>query len=350
MHDYQFFFALSSRLIASAKQMADPARRYAPRLAAVCAISFLMLASLGISACAADELHSGSQTIALKFDGRTRSYIAHLPALADHRAALPVVLNFHGGGSDAEIAERYTGMDQAADRDGFIVVYPNGTGFFSRMLTWNAGGCCAYAMRNQIDDVGFTRAVIDDLARRTSIDQHRVYATGISNGGMMAYRLGVELSDRIAAIAPVEAVLLLDSGAPSRPVPLMAFNSADDRFVPYGGGFGVNGNRAHPSPYPAIDTVIARWREYDRCADTPRVSATLRGEAGSPDAANSATRYTWGPCAQDTEVVLWKLTGSGHVWPGSARNPRWLLGPGTNVIDANQQMWEFFKRYSLPHR
>jgi polyhydroxybutyrate depolymerase len=304
--------------------------------------------SMNLRASAADRLQPGTQTISLEFGGRSRSYIVHVPPQAAGGEPLPVILNFHGGGSNASQEEQYTGMDKAADRVGFIAVYPNGTGYFGRVLTWNAGQCCAYAMRNSVDDVGFTRAAIDDLSRRARIDSRRIYATGISNGGMMAYRLGAELSDRIAAIAPVEAVLVVSTNGPSRPVPLMAFNSLDDSYVPYGGGFGRSGNRAHPSPFPPVDPVIARWRGFDKCPETPRVGKSLKGAAGSADAKNAATPYTWGPCAQASEVVLWKLSGSGHVWPGATSNPRRLLGPGTNVIDANEQMWDFFRRFELP--
>jgi polyhydroxybutyrate depolymerase len=315
-------------------------------LLAVAACGFMM--SLNSNASAADQLSAGTQTISIEFGGLAPSYIVHVPPQAAAGEPLPVILNFHGGGSNAAAEERYTGMDTAADRDGFVAVYPAGTGFFRRVLTWNAGQCCAYAMRNSIDDVGFTRAVIDDLSRRARIDSRRIYATGISNGGMMAYRLGAELSDRIAAISPVEAVLVAATNGPSRPVPLMAFNSVDDRYVPYGGGFGRNGSRAHPFPFPAVDPVIARWRGFDKCPETPIVGPVFKGGAESPDSTNSATRYTWGPCANGSEVVLWKLAGSGHVWPGATTNPRRLLGPSTDVIDANQQMWEFFKRFSLP--
>jgi polyhydroxybutyrate depolymerase len=325
-------------------------RRRAPRrlaltaVAAAFTIAWLAHPRMG----AAEPPGPGTQTISLQFGGINRSYIVHIPPQATGGHPLAVILNFHGGGSNAAAEERYTGMDATADRDGFIAVYPNGTGLFSRALTWNAGGCCAYARRNSIDDVGFTRAMIDDLGRRAHIDTRRIYATGISNGGMMVYRLGVELADRIAAIAPVEAVLDVPTAGPSRPVPLMAFNSLDDRFVPYSGGFGTNGNRTHPAPYPGVDSVIARWRGFDHCPDQARVGPQLKGAADSPDAKNSATMYAWGPCAQGTEVVLWKLAGSGHVWPDATSNPRWLLGPGTHVIDANEQMWSFFRRFSLP--
>jgi polyhydroxybutyrate depolymerase len=164
---------------------------------------------------------------------------------------------------------------------------------------------------------------------------------------MMAYRLGVEAPDRIAAIAPVEGALMVKTSGLARPMPLMLFNSIDDRFVPYAGGFGRLGRIAHATPYPGVDEEIARWRALDGCPSDARVGPTLEGAAGSADADNSATRYEWGPCAGGSKIVLWKLAGSGHVWPGATRHVFWL-GRGTRVIDANQQMWRFFRDFSLP--
>jgi polyhydroxybutyrate depolymerase len=292
-------------------------------------------------------LEPGSHLIEMKYSGLDRSYVVHVPPRAVGANALPAILNFHGGGSNAKRQEQYSGMDATADRDGFVAVYPNGTGRGRRALTWNAGGCCAYAARNRIDDVGFTRALLDDLATRVRIDRARVYATGISNGGMMAYRLGVEAPDRIAAIAPVEGALMVKTSKPARPMPLMLFNSIDDRFVPYAGGFGRLGRIAHATPYPGVDEEIARWRAFDGCPPDARVEPTLKGAAGSADADNSATRYEWGPCGDGSKIVLWKLAGSGHEWPGATRHVFWL-GRGTRVIDANQQMWRFFRDFSLP--
>lgn len=295
---------------------------------------------------AADTLAPGSHSINLQYDGRGRSYIIHIPPQASSGRALPVILNFHGAGSNAKQQERYSGMDAAADRHGFIAVYPNGTGRGTRALTWNAGGCCGYAVRYKIDDVGFTGALLDDLAVRTRIDRARVYASGISNGGMMAYRLGIEASDRIAAIAPVEGALMVQTSGPARAVPLMLFNSVDDRYVPYGGRFGLLGRISHVTPYPSVDEEIARWRGFDRCPADSQVGPTFKGASGSPDEGLSATRYEWGPCAGGSRIVLWKLAGSGHVWPGATRGVSWL-GRGTQVIDANEQMWQFFRNFSL---
>jgi polyhydroxybutyrate depolymerase len=128
------------------------------------------------------SLGPGSHRVDTEYAGLGRSYIVHVPPQASSAHALPVILNFHGAGSNAEQEERYSGMDATADRDGFVAVYPNGTGRGTRALTWNAGGCCGYAERNKVDDVGFTKALLDDLASRVHIDRTRVYATGISNG------------------------------------------------------------------------------------------------------------------------------------------------------------------------
>ncbi|HLK87399.1 MAG TPA: PHB depolymerase family esterase [Candidatus Binataceae bacterium] len=289
----------------------------------------------------------GSRRVELRYAGLARSYLYHAPARAAPGEPLPVVLNFHGATSNGEQQERYSGMDAIADRDGFVAVYPNGTGRGARALFWNAGGCCGYAMRNRVDDVGFTRALLDDLAARVVIDRRRVYATGLSNGAMMAFRLGVEAQDRVAAIAPVEGALMIGVTAFARPMPLMLFNSVDDRYVPYGGRFGRLGKIAHVMPYPAVDEEIARWRGLDSCPAEPKVGPELRGRAGTADAGNSATRYEWGPCAGGSRIVLWKLAGSGHVWPGTAHSLSWL-GHSTTVIDGNEEMWRFFRASALP--
>ena len=131
-------------------------------------------------------LAPGDYSLTMKFDGLGRSYSVHLPPQAAGGKPLPVVLNFHGAGSNGKQQEHYSKMDIAADRDGFIAVYPDGTGRMDSHFTWNAGFCCAYAMIHRIDDGGFVIALIGDLAARTPIQQRRIYATGLSNGAMMS--------------------------------------------------------------------------------------------------------------------------------------------------------------------
>jgi len=304
--------------------------------------------ALLVTGCSAQAaLAPGDHRFSIRHGGIERSYLVFVPPHRG-RGPLPVVLNFHGGGGNARVEKSYTRMDETAAREGFIAVYPNGTGGFAgRLLTWNAGTCCGWAAANNVDDVGFAVAVIDDLSARTPVDQRRVYATGLSNGSMMAYRLAAEASERIAAVAGVAGAMTLRHFAPQRPMPVMHIHSVDDGRALYDGGLGpafpLTNTRVLHSP---VDAMIERWRAFDRCPPTARVDKPIRGQAGAPDAAHTATRYTYAPCRAGTEVILWKLTGAGHVWPGGKQKYlRLLLGPGTTVIDANQEMWRFFSRY-----
>jgi len=238
-------------------------------------------------------------------------------------------------------------MDGLADRESFVAVYPNGTGRFEkRLLTWNAGNCCGYAALNSVDDVGFVRALLAKLADRLSIDRRRVYATGLSNGAMTAHRLAAQASDLIAAVAPVAGGMVLPTIASSRAVPVMHVHSVDDPRALYTGGLGppfpmTNSRVFHPE----IDRMITRWASHNGCAADPRV-AERRSDRNRRG--HTATKYVYSNCRDGAEVVLWKLTGAGHVWPGGKQKfMERLLGPGTDIIDANKEMWNFFQRFSL---
>ena len=295
-------------------------------------------------------LAPGDHRVALEPGGRQRSYIVHVPPASREGRPLPVILNFHGGGGNAEGQQKYSRMDTLADAEGFLAVYPDGTGRMSdRLLTWNAGTCCAYSAANNVDDVGFTLALLADLEARQPVDRRRVYATGLSNGAMMAWRLAVEASDRIAAIAPVAGAKVLKAGGPARPVPVMHFHSVDDPRALYAGGLGppfpMTTLRAFHS---AVEPTIRDWAATIGCPTDARVTAELQGQAGSREAGHTATRYLWSPCREGAEVVLWKFTGTGHVWPGGL--PDYLLrllGPSTALVDANLEMWRFFQRFTL---
>ncbi len=257
------------------------------------------------------------------------------------------MLAFHGGGGYAGSIKRKSRFDALADAEGFAVVYPNGTGVLRRrLLTWNAEDCCGYALDHEVDDVGFVRALLDDLARRLPIDESRIYATGHSNGGMFSYRLAAEAADRIAAVAAVAGAALIDSIEGMRPVPLMHIHSVDDARALYDGGVGppfpLTGRRV---THVAVTTVLAQWVEHNGCPAEPQIAARV----DSPQEGHSATKYVYGPCAGGAEIVLWKMWGPGHGWPGGeSQLPEWIMGPQTDVIDATREVWDFFKRYSLP--
>ena len=321
------------------------------KLRAATAAALAALCAGPLWACPASAaLAPGNHRVALQHDGRPRSYIVHVPPAAAESGALPVVINFHGGGGNAESQQKYSRMDILADAEGFLAVYPDGTGRMpDRLLTWNAGTCCAYSVINKIDDVGFTLALLADLDARHPVDRRRVYATGLSNGAMMAWRLAVEASGQIAAIAPVAGAKVLRAGQPSRPVSVMHFHSVDDPRALYAGGLGP--------PFPmtsskvfhsAVEPTIREWAEAIGCPAGARVAAQLSGDGGPKGAVQTATRYDWAPCREGAEIVLWKFTGTGHVWPGGVQDyfPR-LLGPSTDLVDANLEMWRFFQRYSL---
>jgi polyhydroxybutyrate depolymerase len=308
--------------------------------------ALLSVVLVATSMLAAAAVGPGDHEFSLSVGTFKRSYLVHAPPQAAGGKLLPVVLNFHGGGGNAKNQKWYSRMDEAADRDGYIAVYPNGTGGIGdRLLTWNAGTCCGRAAANRVDDVGFVVALLDDLARRMPYDRARVYATGLSNGSMMAYRLAAELPERIAAVAGVAGAMTLPRFAPALPVPVMHLHSVDDSRALYNGGLGpafplTNTHVLHQS----VDSMLGKWLAHDGCPAEPRITGPVAGKAA--DASHTATRFQYGPCRAGTEVVLWKLTGAGHVWPGGQQNylPL-LLGPGTTLIDVNKEMWQFFSRF-----
>jgi polyhydroxybutyrate depolymerase len=313
-----------------------------------CRFRVLLCAALLAADSAGAALEAGDHEFALTHQKLKRSYLVRMPPHASANAPLPVVVNFHGGGGNARTQKWYSRMDRTADREGFIAVYPNGTGGFgTRLLTWNAGNCCGVAALNRVDDVGFTLAVIDDLARKTPVDMARIYAAGLSNGSMMAYRIAAEASERIAAVAGVAGAMTLSNFAPKVLVPVMHIHSVDDQRALYGGGLGP----AFPMTdtrvfHTSVDNMLKKWIAHNGCPAQGTAAALVTGKRGGPDEKHTASRITYGPCRPGTEVVLWKLTGPGHVWLGGQRDflPL-LLGTSSGVIDANQEMWTFFSRY-----
>ena len=291
-----------------------------------------MLASLVLIA----ALSPGNHTFTI----HERTYIAHIPA---SQGALPLIINLHGGGSNAESQQRYSGMDAVADREHFIAVYPDGTGR-GRFLVWNAGTCCGRAPMQRIDDVAFIRTVIDDLAKRTSIDRTRVYATGLSNGSMMSYRLAAEAPDLVAAVAPVSGSMVLAQFHPTLAVPIMHFHSVDDPRALYNGGLGpqfpMTSTRVM---HPPVEQQLAKWIAHDGCPTVAKVEKRLAGDG------TTATKLVYSPCRSGAPVVLWKMTGSGHVWPGKDSKAERILGPPNHLIDANEEMWAFFRNFAADY-
>jgi len=284
------------------------------------------------------RLTPGDHTRSLDVDNRSRTYLIHVPK--EGKKAYPVVLAFHGGGSNAEQMVHFCGLNEKADQAGFIAVYPNGTGRLKNALTWNGGNCCGYAMLNRVDDVAFTRALLDDLAHVVPVDGKRIYATGMSNGAIMAYRLASELSDRIAAVAPVSGPMGTKDCHPKRPVPVIHFHGTDDEFAPFRGGKGTKS--VSGTNFFSVAHSIQAWVKANHCKDEPKTEEL-------PDKARDGTkvvRKTYGGGKDGAEVVLVIIEGGGHTWPG--RQPRVrFLGKSTKNVSANDVMWEFFQRHPM---
>jgi polyhydroxybutyrate depolymerase len=299
-------------------------------------------------------------TFHLRSGGIPRSYLLHLPPAAAAGQPLPLVLNLHGATQNGLLQELQSGMNSSADQNGYIVAYPNGTKV-SKVLTpdpvagkaqysWNAGACCGLPVTRGINDVAFLEQVIADIEAKTPVDTSRIYVTGMSAGGMMAYTMAAEDAGQIAAIASVAGQVELPSIDPSRPVPTMEFHSVDDPIAFWKGTAGVD-----PKDRYSVMQGIHKWVTADSCSSRPHDGQKIVGASGTESAGESAQLVTYSGCAGGTEVALWRLTGSGHVWPGAPFNlgppSTWILqgvGRGTVLVDANQAMWDFFKQYSLP--
>jgi polyhydroxybutyrate depolymerase len=271
-------------------------------------------------------------TRTIKVDGRERTYLVHRPTTIDRDDPTSLVVVLHGGlGTGAQARQSY-GWDAKADAARFVVAYPNGID-----KAWNAGTCCGRPQRDGVDDVKFLGAVIDEVTKAEGVVPDRVYATGISNGGMMAYRLACELPGKVAAIGPVAASMTVSCEQPQpRPTALLHIHGLDDRNVPFSGGVGSKG--VAKDSRPSIPSVIERWRAIDACTGPP-VTTT----------AGAVTTVTSAACAAGTEVVLVTVAGAGHQWPGSAppsaAAKRLLdLDDPSTALDATATLWDFFSR------
>jgi polyhydroxybutyrate depolymerase len=202
----------------------------------------------------------------------------------------------------------------------------------------------------RINDVGFLEKVIANIAARTPVNLRRVYMTGISNGGMMAYAMASEASDHVAAISSISGQVELPTIHPSRPVPTLEFHSLDDPIAKW-----VGVPNKDPRLRLSVMEGIDQWVKADGCNPHAVTGSTIVGAAGSISAGETATPVAYRHCKAGTEVALWRFTGSGHVWPGSLLNTgpmnTWILGGvgrGIVLVDANEAMWQFFQRYEIP--
>jgi len=289
---------------------------------------------------ASQESRPGDSII---FAGLERTYRIYMPPSYDKSTPLPLLIALHGGGGSGEKMEELTlgGFNRLSDQEGFIVVYPDGI-----EKHWNDGreNVKYRAHREKIDDVGFISALIDHLVKQYNIDIKRVYVTGISNGAMMSFRLGCELSEKIAAIAPVSGAMPKDLVcSPLRPVSVLVISNKEDPMVPWEGGE-IRFGRQRFGEVLSVEESVRLWVHHNQCSSSP---ANLLEPDKDPQDGTRVRREEYGQGKEGTEVVLYAIEGGGHTWPGGQQYlPAWIIGKTSRDIDANEVIWNFFKRHA----
>lgn len=281
----------------------------------------------------AQPLAPGSHELSLEHAGRPRGFIVHVPASYRAGTPVPLVLALHGGGGSMHTMSRDAlyGLVAQSEQSGWVVVFPNGDSRWpgGSLATWNAGLCCGLARDRGSDDVGFLRAVVAEVQRRVDIDSRRVFATGMSNGGMMSYRLACEAPDVFRAIAAVAGTDGAEPCQPGRPVPVFHIHARDDDRVLFLGGAG-SASDTH-ADFVSVDATLDKWARLDRCTGPVRTVLDRPG-------VHCEVRTT---CQDGVEVRVCVTDTGGHSWPGGRKA---LGGKGSSALDATAEIWGFFAR------
>jgi polyhydroxybutyrate depolymerase len=359
----------------------DPRRKSPAYLVAACLSGLLLVAPLS----AQDSQEK------IDVDDVSRSYVVHLPKSYDQQQHYPVVILLHGRNQDADDMARLTHFNQLADKDSIIVVYPNsvhgqwnigvrpeqanqgmqprrggggrgggwpggggypggGGGYPRGGGGYPGGGGSGYPGGGQsggqnpeekknrpepADDVAFLNQMLDQLALKYSVDTRRIYATGLSDGGFMALRVGCNMADRVAAIAAVGAAMPKTMIClPARPVPALFINGTDDPIVPDNGGTYKPG-RFHVL---SAEDSTKTWAKFDRCEEKPAQDKLPSSDKGSKE----TKTFTYSACKDNAQVVLYSVKGGGNTWPGGEQyTTEKEVGKTSNAINANEAIWSF---------
>ena len=276
---------------------------------------------------------AGDYTFKLAHGGHTRMYRVHVPPGYSANKPMPLVFSLHGGGGNMgyQADDKFYGQIAQADKSGYVVVFPNGYSRLpsGKLATWNAGHCCGAARDRNIDDVGFIREIVKRLSAQPGIDAQRVFANGMSNGGLMAYRLACEMPEVFKAIAAVAGTDNTRSCTPSQPVSVLHIHAKDDERVLFNGGAGFN-KSDKVTAFVAVPDSVAKWVRLNGCSATPKRVLEVAG----------AYCDAYSACKGGVEVKLCVTETGGHSWPGG-KKPRGG-DAGSTAISATEVMAEFF--------
>lgn len=301
------------------------------------ALTFLALSLF----CFSSDTKPDDQLYNFIHKGLKRTYLLYVPAGLDTSKSIPLLIVLHGGHGTGKRMIDLTrgGFNTLANQENFIVVYPNGIG-----RNWNDGRPSYKAHNRNIDDVGFISAMIDEIVKTQNADPKRIYVTGMSNGAMMSQRLAIELSDKIAAAAPVCGNISTDlKSTPKYAVAMMMINGTADPLVPYEGG-DVHFLKKKLGKVTSTNESVMFWVQNNKINTSPIVTEL-------PDINASDNCYvrktTFGTSSDAGEVVLITIEGGGHTWAGGWQylNEKWI-GKTCRDVDACQMIWDFFKKHS----
>ena len=302
-------------------------------------ISYILI-FITFLACNKQDDSINNQSIDLEYydsiisDGLARTYFVHLPVNYDTSNTYPVIFAMHGGGSIGyQGIEGQSQLSELSDLENFIVVYPEGVerlGF----RTWNAGDCCPSASVLGTDDIGFINELLEKLKLELSINQKKVYATGFSNGGQLAYKLANRYPNKFAAVSAVAGVLQDFPFNPTRKVPIIHFHSYQDLTAPYNGGFSdaplIN------FEFPSVDSTLLLIANNYNCG---LIKETIFSDPYTYDF------FRYSDCNNNVQIELYVSQDGGHTWPGGQAFQSMEV---TNHFNASTLMWDFFKNYELP--
>jgi polyhydroxybutyrate depolymerase len=295
----------------------------------------------GSRASAQAKLTPGTFEYTLNIDRLERHYVVHVPRRV--AALAPVVIVLHGAGGNADNALAQGKWIAKSEKEGFLAVALDGTRKFAEqpanLLTnpplWNDGSGRGATARREVDDVGFVNAVIDELIRRGGVDSKRIYVTGFSNGASMTWRVGAELSSRVAAIAPVSGHMWLKDINLDRPISALFIAGTADPLNPIDGGPTKDPWTGQNTPKPPMKDSLSAWLKAIECPAAPKITTE-----------NGVTQTVYNKCKNGTEAIYYVIEGMGHTWPGGRSFlPESVIGKATDKMDATDVIWTFFQRH-----
>lgn len=283
-----------------------------------------------------DKLTSpGDYIQSIQVGDLTRYFKVHIPKSYNGSKKVPLLFALHGGGGDMEVQsnDKYYLQISKSESEGYIVIFPNGYSEFKsgKFATWNAGNCCAQARDKNVDDIAFFKSLISFAKDKMMIDENKIFSTGMSNGGMMSYRLACELSDQIKGIGAVAGTDNTKECHPKNPVSILHIHAKDDDHVLFNGGLGPKAlSKKGETEFNSVTNTINKWVDFNGCPKTSKRVLDING----------AYCDLYSPCKNGTEVKLCVTETGGHSWPGGEK-PRG--GAPSKAIIANDIIWDFLK-------